>query len=1774
MKRSYLKRFLALTVAGAVTVSSMPASFAFAEEAPGAEVVELEVMDEAGNSPEAGAEPAEEIVEEVLIAEEASWEASVETEVPVETEAPVETEVPAEEAVTEQVPVDELEIVSMEYVDTAEVEDTLSLEAGETPQQPGQVGNVRFDADDGDVLRWNNDDAADYYEISVTDSKGYEYYGDWDYVDDEEGNSSLVVYYVEEDALAIRLNTLYLYAFKKDATTGQLERDYSKESYLSAGETYTLCVRGVNELNGQYAYGAWSAPVSYAVAEVAPEKVTNLKIEEDQIIWTSGQGSRFEMEVTDSLGRQYFTGWEQSDDGQVTYNYSRVWNNSYLSDYDIYLWQTDAEGNITEVTVPSAEDPTVQKYVKAFELGGTYTIRVRATNGKTGAAKNCGDWSEPAVYTVANLALPEKTGMLSYENNSLSWNSLKDVSGYELLIKDAAGLEYKDVSDETPAYYRTYGNSLYVPEVNNLKASNGAGEVKGFTQGQTYTVQVRGYNRTKDGKEQFGEWSDPYTFTWASVPAPAQVSGVTVIGTNLRWNSLEGADGYRTRYEIMAADVDETGAVRTYLAGVNNDDTPQYCSVGYSSGVDLDEVALYVWTKVDGSWKIAKHSQTGKKIQAFEEGRAYAIYVRGVRTGNGENLYGPWSEAVSFTVPCQPIGINAAPAKVSGVTLKTSTNAEEASLSGTTLSWNYVENAAYYEILVKDGAGREFVEGYDYEDMSKGILTPNYLRAYSDGYYPSYTLSGNELKSYVKAANTAVDTVKDASGKELTAFTAGETYTLQVRAVNTYQVWDAATGEYAEAQVFPGEWSDAVVYTAGALAPITDLTYVSADEEYYYFTYSAALANSAVYYQIAADPNFTAATLVSGNGWYRGNDSQNKLAIAKDDFDLTPGTTYYVRAINSQIRPKEDEVLTVVPSVAAFTTEAVKTPKNITNLTLYNTYKDYYEFRFDAVLDEEYGDHFVLQYTDKAGAAESDWVNGSNDSSRIYNSWLKEGTVYVRAVAYVYRKDAATGASLKVYGVPSNVVTIAKAKATSTISGLKLAEKSADGYTFTYEGSPRKDELIEYWYSETSGFDSDPAKTESQFIGGYDDDDEFISEPNKFTIFYYDLTPGKTYYVRARVYNSAAETEEARYSAFTNVVKVKAAIPKIEVSSGLITSDSITLQMSVQSNEKYLTGYQVQKKVSGKWVTLGKTTDNTYKDTKLTKDTEYSYRVRPYYCDSETGKTTNGSWAYCDATTWGGALKLTAKAASKDSVKLSWTKVSGATGYEVLRLVGKSGTTKIVNGRSNAYGKYQLLKDITKGTTVSYTDKKLNSELSYYYQVRAYKTVDGKKYYISEYAYVDLAFGSFVLIDRINNSDGKVKVTWSPSYSADGYLIEKLNAKTGKWSKVKTLKASSSSYTFGKTTDNKGVTYRIRAYKGTEYSNAAEVTVYPYLAAPTSVKAKANNADGSITVTWKAVAGADYYRVYRTTSSWKVYNETSKSYSYSNYEEVPVYVADSTKVSGYKRVTDTKDLKATKVVDRPITYTNNGVTNTLYAGPALGVKYYYFVVAYKNGAAYNYTEGSYDGGTIGGCGSNSASAMVTGIKLAAPSIQKPAVAAGKITVKWKKVSDAEGYEVYRSTKKDSGYALLSTITKNTTVSYADNTVESNKTYYYKVRAYKANEAGINVYSGYSSVKQVKAAKVTFKLSKPSIKAPAAKKGQITVKWKKVSGVTGFEVYRSTKKSSGYTKIGTVTKASATSYVDKTVKAKKTYYYKVRAYKTVGGTTGYSKYSAVKKIKAK
>ena len=110
---------------------------------------------------------------------------------------------------------------------------------------------------------------------------------------------------------------------------------------------------------------------------------------------------------------------------------------------------------------------------------------------------------------------------------------------------------------------------------------------------------------------------------------------------------------------------------------------------------------------------------------------------------------------------------------------------------------------------------------------------------------------------------------------------------------------------------------------------------------------------------------------------------------------------------------------------------------------------------------------------------------------------------------------------------------------------------------------------------------------------------------------------------------------------------------------------------------------------------------------------------------------------------------------SYNSNKLSWNKVTGSSGYEVLRATSKTGT-------------YKSVKTITSGSTVSYTDKSLATGTTYYYKVRAYRTVDKKKVYSSYSSVVSAKPVLKTPSVKLTSGSKKATIKWEKISGASG----------------------------------------------------------------------------------------------------------------------------------------------------------------------------------------------------------------------------------------------------------------------------------------------------------------------------------------------------------------------------------------------------------------------
>lgn len=153
-----------------------------------------------------------------------------------------------------------------------------------------------------------------------------------------------------------------------------------------------------------------------------------------------------------------------------------------------------------------------------------------------------------------------------------------------------------------------------------------------------------------------------------------------------------------------------------------------------------------------------------------------------------------------------------------------------------------------------------------------------------------------------------------------------------------------------------------------------------------------------------------------------------------------------------------------------------------------------------------------------------------------------------------------------------------------------------------------------------------------------------------------------------------------------------------------------------------------------------------------------------------------------------------------------------------------------------------------------------------------------------------------------------------------------------------------------------------------------------------------------------------------------------------------------------------------------------------------------------------------------------------------------------VDAKWTAQTGVSGYQyVIRDSKNK--------VKKSETSSYGTNAsckVKNNMLYTMTVRAY--TDLNGNRYYGSWSDK-------AYLFTQPEVSKLSIKGNKLTVKWKKISGVTGYDVYVSTKQKKGYKKVKAVNSKKSSVTVAKIKKAKinkkKTYYVYVVAKKKVG-----------------
>lgn len=313
-------------------------------------------------------------------------------------------------------------------------------------------------------------------------------------------------------------------------------------------------------------------------------------------------------------------------------------------------------------------------------------------------------------------------------------------------------------------------------------------------------------------------------------------------------------------------------------------------------------------------------------------------------------------------------------------------------------------------------------------------------------------------------------------------------------------------------------------------------------------------------------------------------------------------------------------------------------------------------------------------------------------------------------------------------------------------------------------------------------------------------------------------------------------------------------VKKLKASAS--TTTTITLKWNKVSGAK---GYEVYKynSSSGAWSKLTTTTKTSYKVSSLSSATTYKFKVR-----AKNGNTAGKFSSPLTAATKPTRVKnLKISSVKKNSLKLSWSSVKRAAGYQVYAY----------NTATNKWTK------IKTTTSKSFTVKNLTAGTYYSYKVRAFYSYNDKKTYGS----FSSAVSTVTNLDKVtglavqNATENGYTLKWNKVNGADKYYVYKLNGSSWKY----VTAVTSPRYAV---IDNTGVksTYKVRAVAvlgNNKYYGAYSATVTaqsvkntPVVTAPKTpenLKATANPSAGNIKITWDAVEGATGYQLYRYDAS-------------------------------------------------------------------------------------------------------------------------------------------------------------------------------------------------------------------------------------------------------------------------------------------------------------------
>lgn len=304
-----------------------------------------------------------------------------------------------------------------------------------------------------------------------------------------------------------------------------------------------------------------------------------------------------------------------------------------------------------------------------------------------------------------------------------------------------------------------------------------------------------------------------------------------------------------------------------------------------------------------------------------------------------------------------------------------------------------------------------------------------------------------------------------------------------------------------------------------------------------------------------------------------------------------------------------------------------------------------------------------------------------------------------------------------------------------------------------------------------------------------------------------------------------------------------------------VTTTSITLNWTKNETATGYVIYRMDNKTNSQYVKYAVIKDNnitSYTNKNLTPARCYYYQIKSYlYKD--------GKYYYSAPQTVklgtcpNGVQNLTVTGQTDNKIGIKWDKVDGASGYVIYRMDYKTNS------------KYKAIATVDSSVT-KISNTSLETGRPYYYRVRAFKDVYGKKFY-GAYPTVKTATlpASVTNLKVSSQSTTHISISWDRVPRATGYVIYRMdNTTNSKYKHYDTVVGNSIiNYTDDNLIAGRCYYYRVRAYRtvdGKTYYGG-----YPTLKTGTKTippQFTLTSEDSKITASWSKVSGAEGYAVY------------------------------------------------------------------------------------------------------------------------------------------------------------------------------------------------------------------------------------------------------------------------------------------------------------------------